>query len=193
LQAISCRKHPAPQSEQSTMSDDQRTPAGTARVNSERFHTELEAVWYAANYYYESSYLRKREYTGIVFQDGEKVGITVRGDGTSSHAYPTADVPHGTTPLAIWHTHLPASMSGEYPALNQLYALLLRELTGEILEHTFSTDDHNTWVLWTRKFGRLIPVYLVTAKIIKRYTGPNRDKVWVKDPPSRMQNIKGLP
>jgi hypothetical protein len=84
-------------------------------------------------------------------------------------------------------------MSGEYPALNQLYALLLRELTGEILEHTFSTDDHNTWVLWTRKFGRLIPVYLVTAKIIKRYTGPNRDKVWVKDPPSRMQNIKGLP
>ena len=30
------------------MSDDQRTPAGTARVNSERFDTELAAVWYAA-------------------------------------------------------------------------------------------------------------------------------------------------
>jgi hypothetical protein len=175
------------------MSDDQRTPAGTARVNSERFDTELAAVWYAANYYYQTSYLRKREYTGVVFQDGEKFGITVRGDGTSSHAYPTADVPSGTIPMAIWHTHLPASMSGEYPALNQLYALLLKELTGEILEHQVSKDDHNTWVLWTRKFGRLIPVYLVTAKIIKRYSGPNQEKVWVKDPPSRMQNIKGLP
>jgi len=177
------------------MSDDQRTPAGTARVNSERFDTQLEAVWYAANYYYQASYLRKREYTGVVFQDGEKFGLTVRGDGTSSHAHPTADVPLGTIPMAIWHTHLPASMSGEYPALNQLYALLLKALTGEILEHSFSPNDKNTFVLWTLKFGRPIPVYLVTAHIIKRYTGPKpqQDKMWLKDPPSRMQNIKGLP
>ena len=175
------------------MSDDQRTPGGTARVNSERFDTELAAVWYAANYYYEASYLRKREYTGVVFRDGEKFGITVRSDGTSSHAHPTPDVPRGTTIMAIWHTHLPASMSGKHPAANQIYKLLLKEFTGEILEHSISQDDHNTWAEWTHKFGRLIPVYLVTAKIIKRYSGPRHEKVWVKDPPSRMQNIQGLP
>jgi hypothetical protein len=31
------------------MSDSARTPQRTARVNSERFDTELAAVWFAAN------------------------------------------------------------------------------------------------------------------------------------------------
>jgi len=84
-------------------------------------------------------------------------------------------------------------MSGEHPALNQIYKLFLKKFAGETLEHTISQDDHNIWVRWTRQFGRLIPVYLVTAHIIKRYSGPNQEKVWIKDPPSRMRNIEGLP
>ena len=131
------------------MGDDQRTPGGTARVNSERFDTELAAVWYAANYYYEASCRRQREYTGVVFSEGQKFGTTVRSDGTKSHAYPTADVPSGTFPVAIWHTHLPASMSSEYPGLNSLYKLLLKEVFGETLEHMFSTNDRTP-----SRFGR---------------------------------------
>jgi hypothetical protein len=175
------------------MSDNESTPGGTARVNSERFETELAAVWYAANYYYETSYRRRREYTGVVFRDGETFGITVRGDGTNLHAYPTPDVPGGTVPSAIWHTHLPASMSSEYPKLNLVYKRVLKEWFGKTLEHLFSDDDMRTSALWTQKFGRPIPIYLVTAKIIRRYRGPNQDKEWIKDAPSGMRTMKGLP
>ena len=181
------------------MSDSERTPQGTARINSERFETELEAVWYAANYYYEASYRRMREYGGVVFREGEKFGITVRigmasRAGVASGIRITPDVPPRTMAKAIWHTHLPASMSGDTPGLNALYARLLKELTGEILEHQYSPDDQNTQAAWTRDFGRVIPIYLVTANIIERYVGPGPIRgVWAKDPPSRMRNIEGLP
>jgi hypothetical protein len=49
------------------MSDSENTPQGTARINSERFETQLATVWFAANYYYEASYRHGREYIGVVF------------------------------------------------------------------------------------------------------------------------------
>ena len=93
------------------MSDSERTPQRTARISSERFDTELAAVWYAANYYYETSYRRDREYIGVVFRDENwKFGLTVRGDGSHSESkIRIGDVPLGTIPTAVWHTHLPAS------------------------------------------------------------------------------------
>ena len=84
-------------------------------------------------------------------------------------------------------------MSSEYPAVTLLYKLVLKELFGETLEHTFSDKDLNTQALWTLKFGRPIPIYLLTARVIKRYRGPNKERTWVKDPPSGMRDLKGLP
>src|SRR5262249_28751835 len=82
------------------MSDSEPTPRGTARVNSERFSTELAAVWYAANYYYQSSYKRGREYIGSVFRQADgKYGVTVRSDGGFAQStIRIGDVPRGAIP-----------------------------------------------------------------------------------------------
>ena len=171
------------------MSDDQSTPLNSARVNTERFDTELAAVWYAANYYYETSLHRRREYCGVVFREQSgRVGITVRSDGTASHATVRPDVPVGSIPIAVWHTHLPAAMSGENPGLNYLYSVAYKALLGVKLEEEFSDNDKNFARTWTRKFGRSIPIYLVTATVIKRYGGMDgAEGVWAKDLPSRMK------
>jgi hypothetical protein len=107
------------------MSDNQKTPRKTARVNSERFNTELEAVWYAANYYNKVSYQHLGEYIGVVFRENygqRKYGITVRGDGDFFQSKVSiGDVPHGTEPIAVWHTHVPSCAAKDPIAQVLLY------------------------------------------------------------------------
>lgn len=175
------------------MSDDERTPLKTARVNSERFDTELAAVWYAANYYYEASYRRRAEYCGIVFRERNgKIGITVRSDGDSAHASVIPDVPAGSTPIAVWHTHLPASVSGNHPATNYLFSLFYKAMTGSSMDEEFSPADLGlTPQSWVHKFKQKIPIYLVTATVIKRHgVNSKMNGVWSKEPPSHMRSAK---
>ena len=175
------------------MSDSERTPQGSARVNSERFETELAAVWYAANYYYESSYRRGGEYIGVVFLDADgKYGITVRGDGGfAGSKVRIHDVPRGTAPMAVWHTHIPCT-AGETDAIVKI--LLCLATTLDAGWDTFSSedrklsDDASKWSV--PAYGRRFPIYLVTATQIKRYRGEKYpEMVWRKDPPSRMRSM----
>lgn len=175
------------------MSDDQKTPQGTARINSERFETELAAVWYAANYYYQSSYNHGREYIGVVFRESEgNFGLTVRGDGGFAGAkVRIGDIPKGTIPMAVWHTHIP-STAGKLSTAGQILMLLMTsfdlgwdEFSGK--DQKLSDDASKVSL---RIWGHRIPIYLVTSTLIKRYRGPNLpDKIWHKDPPSQM-NLK---
>ena len=171
------------------MSDNRRTPQGTARVNSERFDTELAAVWYAANYYYEVSERSGREYIGVVFRDGSnKFGITVRGDGGfTSSTVRIGDVPTGTVPTAVWHTH-PA-----VPSTASLGSKIVLGLLGVgLLDDDFSSADialaDRATVASRRLFGHPISIYLATATVIKRYRPglANPEKTWGKEPPARM-------
>lgn len=174
------------------MSDSERTPQRTARVNSERFDSELAAVWYAANYYYETSHRRDREYIGVVFREPNwKFGLTVRGDG--SHAESTVrigDVPQGTIPTAVWHTHLPASGGSASDAAELItwivssFDLGWDESSGS---DTQLSDDASKLSLKRRR-GHRIPIYLVTSTVIKKYRGPDlAERVWSKPASSRMR------
>lgn len=173
------------------MSDHEYTPQGTARINSEKFDTELAAVWYAANYYYQASYRRGREYIGVVFREPSgKFGITVRGDGGfAGSKVRIGDVPRGAIPTAVWHTHIP-STAGNISAAGQVLMLLLTSF--DMGWDEFSDNDKklsdDASKISLRLWGHRIPIYLVTATMIKRYRGTDLpDKVWPKDPPSRMR------
>ncbi len=175
------------------MSDSARTPQGTARVNSERFDTELAAVWYASNYYYQTSFRRAREYIGVVFkerQQSKPFGITVRGDGSFEQSkVRIGDVPSGTIPVAVWHTHLPAEAL--HTAEEQLVALLLSGFDVELAD--FSPRDidlaDRARVATLQRYGSGFSIYLATDRIIKRYRpGLNQSiQTWVKDRPSGMR------
>lgn len=172
------------------VSDSDLTPLKTARINSERFDTELAAVWFAANYYYESSLRRTSEYCGIVFRESAsgQFGITVRTEGKSDRTSIVPDCPESSEIVAIWHTHLPAAVTGEHPGLNYLYSVLVKATTGAQLDELFSENDTTLSASWSTKFGREIPIYLVTATVIKRYrSGTQSEKLWKKEAPSRLR------
>jgi len=172
------------------MSDNERTPLGTARINSERFDTELAAVWFAANYYYESSFKRGCEYIGVVFQESNrKFGVTVsdlyRGFGGSKVL--VRDVPRGTNPMAVWHTHIPC-FAGSVSKDAQVLRCVLTSF--DLGWDEFSGADTDITHVQSKISKRPIPIYLITATTIKRYTGPRGDqlKVWSKEAPSRMRS-----
>jgi len=179
------------------MSDNQLTPRGTARINSEVFDTELAAVWYAANYYYESSFRRQREYIGVIFRKPDNLyGLTVRrGEAFDHSKIRVWDVPAGTVPTAVWHTHLPLWASGTPGKvdLGGLFSEFVSELLGAGYQD-FSdadrgiADDHSR--LSRRLHGHTISIYLVTAELIKRYRPGLRhpEKSWAKEPPGRMRS-----
>jgi hypothetical protein len=173
------------------MSDSERTPQRTARINSERFDTELAAVWYAANYYDESSYHRDREYIGVVFREPNwKFGLTVRGDGSHSESkVRIGDVPLGTVPTAVWHTHLPASAGNASDAAKLITWIISSFDLGWdefSAKDTTLSNDASTGSL--ERWGQRIPIYLVTATVIKKYRGPHlAERVWSKPAPSRMR------
>jgi hypothetical protein len=157
------------------MSDSERTPQRTARINSERFDTELAAVWYAANYYYETSYRRDREYIGVVFREPNwKFGLTVRGDGSHSESkVRIGDIPLGTIPTAVWHTHLPASAGNASDAAKLITWIISSFDLGwdEFSGNDTKLSDDASKVGLTR-WAHLIPFYLVTQTFIKMYGGP---------------------
>lgn len=172
------------------MTDTERTPQGTARINSERFDTELAAVWYAANYYYETSFRRHREYIGVVFREpGERYGLTVRGDGGFHQSkVRIGDVPAGSIPMAVWHTHLPSSAASDSLG-GQLLMFILSSF--DLGWDEFSTEDmtlsDNASKVSLARWGHRIPIYLITGTQIKRYRGRNiPDKVWSKALPAHM-------
>src|SRR5215212_10175514 len=79
-------------------------------VNDHEENTELAAVWYAANYYYEASLENQREYGGAVFRRPTgRYSVTIRkGDFERlNFKNVTQDVPAGCETVALWHTHLP--------------------------------------------------------------------------------------
>ena len=173
------------------MSDNVFTPQHTARINSERFETELGAVWYAANYYYQTSYKRGREYIGVVFRDTDgKYGITVRGDGGfAASKVRIGDVPPGTLPTAVWHTHIPSSAGGLSTA-GRIVMLLLTSFDMDWDEFSDAdkklSDDASKVSL--KRWGHSISIYLLTDTKIKRYQGPHYvEKTWRKDRPSKMR------
>ncbi len=178
-------------------------------VNDSEWSTELEAVWYAANFYYGVSQRKTIEYGGIVFlKPNGKYGLTVRNGYLDkagkfhSNAFDGSmirfgDTPQGATPVAVWHTHLPETLR----AGNLLGTLL--ELAGAMLgavderlgmsyQH-FSDADRgiaeNASKISTKGGGPQIPIYLVTATLIKRYSpmSPKPFKEWPKDPPGNLR------
>ena len=173
------------------MSDHERTPERTARVNSERFASELAAVWYAANFYYAVSQRHGREYIGVVFRTpAGKYGFTVRGDGGFLGAkVRIADVPVGTVPTAVWHTHIkvPPTESIEVQVLMNLLTAF------DLGYDQFSGTDRNLADRATayslRKYGHPISIYLATATVIRRYRpGSGRpEQSWGKEPPGQMR------
>jgi hypothetical protein len=178
------------------MGDSTRTPHGTARVNDERFATELAAVWFAANFYYATSWNRGREYIGVVFREqdpakGRQYGLTVRGDGGFAQSKVTVgDVPRGTVPTAVWHTHIPSDAVAKTLGQQIVMALLTTFDLGwdELSDADRKLADDNS-AITMRLFGHPISIYMVTATQIKRYTPGRRhpDKEWKKDPPGRFR------
>ena len=170
------------------MSDSERTPWGSARVNSERFQTELAAVWYAANYYYAASYHRGAEYIGVVFRGRDKrFGITVRNDGGFiASRVKIGDVPRGTVPTAVWHTHVPSSSAKTFEG--EVFLTLLTSF--DMDWNKFSSADRelaeNATAVSMKLFGRPISIYLVTDRLIRRYRPGARipERTWSKEPPS---------
>jgi hypothetical protein len=168
-------------------------------VHPREFDTELEAVWFSANYFYKESYVRGGESTGVVFWDPvrEKFRITYRMDGGYGGArIRWRDVPkgHGFVIRAAWHTHIPGSrfcqvkgkMGGEHMVLC-LWGLLSDSWLGEY--KSFSGADREIADGKTAQTGRTIPIYLITADMIKRYTPGKPEKMWKKDIPSKMVGI----
>jgi hypothetical protein len=181
------------------MSDSERTPQGSARVNARRFDTELAAVWYAANYYYEASWNRGREYIGVVFYDpsansSDRYGITVRGDGgVIGSKVRVGDVPRGTIPRAVWHTHI-STRAGVHD-LGTLLITSLIDLVEDLELDQFSPADRglsdSASQISVKRWGHRIPIYLATATVIKRYSHPKwPEKVWHKAQPSHMKSRK---
>jgi hypothetical protein len=177
------------------------TGAPSPFVNPREFDTELAAVWFAANYYYEASFKRIREYAGIVFKKPNgKHGLTIRRDGRFDRIeIRFEDVPPGCDTRAVWHTHLPHSRLVE----DKMFKFFL--MFAEALEHKYfngglenfsgaSGGDRGDIPLAeaaTRAFKHPVSIYLITATLIKRYTPGLKtpEKEWRKEPPGRMKQI----
>jgi hypothetical protein len=167
------------------------TPLGTGKISPETFKTELEAVWHASNYYYETSYNRNREFSGVVFRTSDgRFGYTVRGDGTHAAARVSVfDVPVGTLPTAVWHTHLPSERSPDI--VTRLAAMYLGADPGL---NEFSgpdksiVDKSGASKVLKHAWGQQLSIYLTTRSLIKRYQGRHHgEKFWTKEPPRRMR------
>lgn len=166
-------------------------------VHPREFDTELEAVWFSANYYYKESYVRGGESTGVVFWDParEKFRTTFRLDGSwRSAAVRWRDVPkgHGFVITSAWHTHVPGTRFCQIKDNGAaLAACLAFSLTDGLLREfeSFSGEDRTLANDATRKTGRTISFYLITATLIKRFTPGKPDKTWNKEIPSRMRGV----
>src|SRR5262245_26897509 len=183
------KPRPGSRAGKTAMGDGEYTPQRTARISSERFDTELAVVWYAANYYYETSYRLDREYIGVVFRESNwKFGLTVRGDGSHAESkVRVADVPLGTIPTAVWCTHLTASACTASDVAKAITWISSFDLGwDESSDDNTKLSDGASKVSF-RSWGRRIPIYLVTATVIKKYRGPHlAERVWSKPAPSRM-------
>ena len=167
-------------------------------VNPHEFNTELHAVWYAANYYYQASFNRRAEYSGIVFKKPNgKYGITIRRDGKFHQSkIHMEDVPDGVDPRAIWHTHLPYTRLTDHDGM-KILGLLAESVSGLLGAsfEDFSSADRGLAERGTKaalkQLGHRFSIYLVTATLIKRYTpgAKTPEKEWPKAPPSKMKTI----
>jgi hypothetical protein len=162
------------------------------RVNAHESDTELAAVWYAANYYYEASYDEGCEWGGAVFYKSatRKFSLTLRKGAFGQLDFKDIekDVPDGAELRALWHTHLPAdAMRG-----NNLLLGLNYLLTDVVVGYDeFSTGAGGDTGLAQRKSAQLkrnVPFYLVTATVIKRYSPLKTElnQTWHKPMPARM-------
>jgi hypothetical protein len=134
-------------------------------------------------------FFKGREYIGVVFRESQgRFGFTVRGDGGwSTSTVVVGDVPMGTKPVAVWHTHL-SSMArrGSVEAKIVMKILTLDDQDWDKI----STADKNLSDTNSKDFGYRIPIYMVTPVAIKRYSGPNRlERVWSKPPPGGMRSM----
>src|SRR5262249_11192949 len=158
------------------------------RVNPHESTTELAAVWYAANYYYQASYTEGCEWGGAVFQrPSTNFSLTLRKGifGKLDFAYIDEDVPAGARICALWHTHLPV----EAMKRGSLLEVVNYGLTDILFGYDFfSTDDEKLATKQSTVRKRNFPFYLVTATVIKRFSpfkaGPAQ--IWQKPRPARM-------
>jgi hypothetical protein len=177
--------------------------------------TELGAVWFAANYYFEASFKRAREYNGWVFRNTRgKYQITGRrGDSALFTQFFPADLPRGVDPVAVWHTHVPttrALMLTDEKNKNQFIrgpdgkwrmdrssmpfvdiADMVRHATGSGPSAFSGADKTAAEDLASqvrRGFGHGFALYLCLATLIKRFRVgvEHPETVWRKDPPGRM-------
>jgi hypothetical protein len=163
-------------------------------VNPREFKTELEAVWFAANYYFAASFKARSEFGGVVFRKPNgKFGITIRTDGVIDHIDPRLeDVPGDCETMALWHTHLPIPRLRR-PLKDQATARTVERIdtligTGQ---NNFSGDDKALADAATEAMKKItgdknavVPAYLVTDKLIKRYTPDVGEESWDKEPPA---------
>ena len=162
-----------------------------------KFDTELQAVWYCANYYYKASYEAGVEYGGVIYKqvDG-KYGYTVRKSTSfllTTIRFEDMPVRDGQIPTAIWHSHLPASAcrDGELTCLVAfLDDAVLRSY------RSFSGKDKRLAQRAHEHFKKLtdhkVVMYLFTHDLIKRYDPSavrNRYKEWKKDPAGNMKAL----
>lgn len=154
-------------------------------VNPYESPTELGAVWYAANYYYEASIKSGVEYGGVVFKaPNGRYSVTRKKGvfGELNYVHTQAGYPNDSI-FALWHTHLPApAMKGGSGILFLNYALT------ELFESyaNLSSQDKKVVDDIKLKKGRRISMYAVTATTIKRYRPGEQVQHWDKSPPSRM-------
>lgn len=175
-------------------------PMRNPHVNARECPTELAAVWYAANFYYQASYNRAIEYGGIVFKwPNGKFGVTVRRGAFTHTQIHWEDQPEDAETAAIWHTHIPLTRAGSTPLRRD--ALELFEFFSSVFEagyEDFSPEDKALAEEATKAMQRIsgtrqrIPIYLVTATVIKRYTPGATPPIteWSKKPPSRMRRFQ---
>jgi hypothetical protein len=161
------------------------------RVNAHESDTELAAVWYAANYYYEASYDEGCEWGGAVFKrSNAKFSLTLR-KGSFGHLDfkdIEKDVPDGAVLRALWHTHLPAdAMRGNDLLLGVNY-LVTDLLFGYDDFSTGADGDTGLAERTSAKLERNVPFYLVTATVIKRFSPLKTElnQTWHKPMPPRM-------
>jgi hypothetical protein len=173
-------------------------------------NSELGAVWFAANYYFEASFKHMVEYNGWVFRNGRgKFQISGRrGKSPIITEVLRSDVPKGADPVAVWHTHLPSNRvlmikdeQGRFvrgPDGKWLIDKGNREIAGffDLVRgapaDAFSGPDRDTANILARevwhKFGHGFALYICLATEIKRLRvgSAQPDGAWPKDPPARM-------
>lgn len=161
-------------------------------VSDRVWPTELAAVWFAANFFYQASFKRQKEFIGWVFKrpDGT-FGISEPNVGTFERAKPPeGGVPEDADVVAVWHTHIPLTVTRMGKVFGLLSEALGAMTTGSFED--FSEDDRDMARDFTevglKKAGHRVPIYLITATRIKRFTpGLKREeKSWAKEPPGRM-------